>query len=507
MNKQFTFTLFILFFLCLFVYPYRASAYCDISNSSGSGIEQESIDNCLNRQRAQDQIVRNQQADAQALYESKLTYFYKLDAIEKQIETLNESDLNFDLYRFKSSDCYESLRINSDNPTALDPTYFISLVDKKAKCNDYLLKYTPKITQPTKTDDQMCVDKFGQNYKSVGSSLCGCKDGYIKTNGACLTYDQSCNISYPNSIFLKIDSSNGGKICDCKTGYVYNTTKTGCIIAPIKTGYQVCIDMNATWDGTSHTSSGGFSCSCNTGYISSTDGKTCVVAPVAPAKTNEQQCQDGYGINSFFLEVDKINNKITCDCKTGYAWNDARTGCVVIPVVSAQTNNHTCQMLYGTNSSWDGITNNVSTQNSPSGCNCNIGYQLNQSKAQCINISTKANDEVKYKYLNKDTWLAGPGDTLIVQVTKGTKVMFLSDNGDYTSDVKFGEYIGYIPNDFLIDAPSPTVKNTPIKTKEIKAITTTSTSTDSNINTSTTTPKVEVKPISFWSRFKGWFGF
>ncbi len=46
-----------------------------------------------------------------------------------------------------------------------------------------------------------------------------------------------------------------------------------------KGGYQVCKNMNATWDGTSYTSSGGFSCTCNTGYTPGADGKPCVLAP------------------------------------------------------------------------------------------------------------------------------------------------------------------------------------------------------------------------------------
>lgn len=212
---------------------------------------------------------------------------------------------------------------------------------------------------------------------------------------------QVCGASllYPNMTWDGTYGSNGKYDCVCQTGYIWKTSQNSCI----RDGYQVCSNMNATWDGTSYTSSGNFNCTCNTGYISSSDSKSCiattttVVTQVAPVKSQDQLCKDTYGPNS----IDSNDENI---------------------------------------------------------CKCSTGYQLNQSKTQCIPFPVNTSDK---------------------------QIMI-----------------------------STIIKKTPIKTKEIKAAATTftstlikSTNTDSSNITGTTTIKIEVKPISFWTRFKGWLGF
>jgi len=306
MRNNFILVTVIVFFVSFFVYSHKVNAsVCSLSaiqneyaarGLSGSGMEQEAIDNCLNQQRIQDQQARDQAAadtaNAQALYQIKLDYFYKEDAIEKQLNALNSSDSNYFQYRLRSTDCLESIGIPSD-PTILNPNEFLAHVGSKEKCINYLLQYkapTPTPTLlPTKSNDQVCIDTFGQNWKwdgtknNTGNVNCGCKDGYTYNNRQCVTYDQSCNISYPNTIFLKIDDTDGRRICDCKTGYVWNEQRTGCIIAPI-----------------------------------------------IPTKTNDQVCQDSYGSNSNWNGTKNDKGGLTCDCKIGYTWNYSRTECILI---------------------------------------------------------------------------------------------------------------------------------------------------------------------------------
>src|SRR5680860_668538 len=157
MKNKIIFIILVVFSFGVFMTPNRVNAVCDLSairneyssrGLSGSGMEQGAIDNCLATQRRLDQQTRDQaDADgqsAQALYQIKLTFFYKLDAIEKQLEAPNSSNLNYAQYRVRSADCYQSMRIPSD-PTTLDPSVFLSLIGNKEKCVDYLLKYvTPK---------------------------------------------------------------------------------------------------------------------------------------------------------------------------------------------------------------------------------------------------------------------------------------------------------------------------------------------------------------------------
>jgi len=233
---------FILFVTILFVsFGTKANA-CDLSairseysarGLSGSGIEQEAIDSCLNEQRAQGQAAREQATAnseyALTMYKIKLDYFYKLDEIENNFVKL---DANGDCF-LSSMNCLESKKIPSD-PTTLSADLFLRYMPYKEACSKDLSECIGKkinstqTQQPIKTDDQMCSDKFGSNWKWDGNAYCVCKDGYTQKNGSCVTYDQSCNISYPNTNFLKIDAIDGRRICDCKVGYQWNNSETAC---------------------------------------------------------------------------------------------------------------------------------------------------------------------------------------------------------------------------------------------------------------------------------------
>ncbi len=250
------------------------------------GMEGEALDNCLREQRRQDQIARDQliadAENAQEFYEIKIAYFYKLDGLEKQLDVFDTNGQ----CRFSSTDCLQSMRIPS-NPTTLGANVFLNFMENKEKCFDHLSQCIAKkmantqTQQPIKTDDQICSEKFGPNWKWDGVAYCVCKDGYTQKNGDCVSYDQACNISYPNTKFLKIDNVDGHRICDCKNGYVWNKQRTGCIIAP-----------------------------------------------VVPVKTNDQICSDTYGINSNWNGTKNDNGGLICDCKTGYEWNYNQTACI-----------------------------------------------------------------------------------------------------------------------------------------------------------------------------------
>lgn len=162
------------------------------------------------------------------------------------------------------------------------------------------------------TPDASCQESYGQNFiysgkNDSGGNICDCKSGYLlNSNNACQLIQpqqqtqtqlpakevapiksgyQICKDTYGNATWDGTSyTSSGGPNCSCDHGYAVSSDGKSCVIAPIvpvKTGYQICNDMNATWDGTSYTSSGGFSCTCNTGYTSGSDGKSCVIVPKA----------------------------------------------------------------------------------------------------------------------------------------------------------------------------------------------------------------------------------
>lgn len=59
-----------------------------------------------------------------------------------------------------------------------------------------------------------------------------CATGYVKFNGECVSFSESCNLHYPNTIFTNYDT-DGKRVCDCKSGYVWNNQRTSCVVAPV----------------------------------------------------------------------------------------------------------------------------------------------------------------------------------------------------------------------------------------------------------------------------------
>lgn len=104
-------------------------------------------------------------------------------------------------------------------------------------------------TVPIKTNDQVCIDKFGAHIKwdgtknSEGLLNCGCEPGYQASNdgSTCVlvsnvpitTNDQICIEDYGiNSTWSGKLNEKNGPICDCKINYVWNKGGTTCLAIP-----------------------------------------------------------------------------------------------------------------------------------------------------------------------------------------------------------------------------------------------------------------------------------
>lgn len=181
---------------------------------------------------------------------------------------------------------------------------------------------------PNTSDSQTTSDVAGCNagdsYSETtglscsGDGSCQYQETYDKSAGECvtpLTYCQDQNGT--NATYIASTNS-----CACVAGYQLNSNNI-CVIP--ETGYQVCADMNATWDGSSHTSSGGYSCTCDTGYETSSDGKSCVLAPV---KTGYQVCSNSYP-NATWDGTYTTAGKYNCVCDAGYSWNSTTQSCTI----------------------------------------------------------------------------------------------------------------------------------------------------------------------------------
>jgi hypothetical protein len=149
-------------------------------------------------------------------------------------------------------------------------------------------------------------------------------------------------------------------LCNCITGYEWNSTRTACVIAkPDCPSFYV--NTEAVWDvGTNQ-----WLCNCVTGYQWNATRTGCVAA--AP------DCNTFYP-NSIAM-WDFATNQYLCNCPIGYIWNASRTQC--IPVGAPD-----CVTFYQHSTPyWDPSTNQYL-------CYCLTGYEWNATRTECVTLGT-----------------------------------------------------------------------------------------------------------------------
>jgi len=138
------------------------------------------------------------------------------------------------------------------------------------------------------------------------------------------TNDQQCQTSFGSySVWSGQNNSQGGLICDCTSGYTWNSTQTECIA---ETDSQICqtqYGQMSIWTGQFNANDGPV-CGCPSGYALSSDGTACVTARTP----YDQTCQNTYGANSIWDGQEGANGGPICACQTGYVWNFNNTACV-----------------------------------------------------------------------------------------------------------------------------------------------------------------------------------
>lgn len=158
----------------------------------------------------------------------------------------------------------------------------------------------------TKTGLAYCKDAQGpySTYDSASNS-CGCLDGYAygDVSKQCISLvasrDETCSAKYRNTSFLKYDTDGKKYICDCNSGYYWNTDRTACFSD---------LEFN-------------------------------------------KECVSSYGVGSYSTK--DTNGKRVCDCSRGYTWNGERNSCVTTASV-----NQICVRDVGRNSYYLGNVTN-----------------------------------------------------------------------------------------------------------------------------------------------------
>lgn len=206
---------------------------------------------------------------------------------------------------------------------------------------------------------------------------CICQPPYSMQNGACQMPQEALNAD------TAAQQSQQTKSCQDSFGPNAYSGTSGCACLP---GYQM-----GSWSG----GFGGLGCVL---FSQKLMPAKAITAPT-PSKTNNQICQEYYGMNSAWDGTLNAQSAPVCGCQTGYQWNDAQKTCIAVPqtaresgggcakgytVASATSgcvaNADICRADYGDHSVWTG---NLNSTGGPV-CECRSGYQF--SSDQCVPI-------------------------------------------------------------------------------------------------------------------------
>jgi len=153
----------------------------------------------------------------------------------------------------------------------------------------------------------------------------------IQNQAPQLTNNQLCQKNYGTySMWVGTLNAQGGAICGCQTGYQWNDNSNpkSCVVAPIipvKTDDQTCKDyygLNSAWTNTLG-ASGEAICDCQTGYQWNSNRTSCILntTPLIPGCSSDQGNQ-GYSATT----------AISCDgdkrCGVGMKLNSEKSACV-----------------------------------------------------------------------------------------------------------------------------------------------------------------------------------
>ncbi|MCE9585702.1 hypothetical protein K8R04_00050 [Candidatus Uhrbacteria bacterium] len=221
----------------------------------------------------------------------------------------------------------------------------------KAGTNSYV-----PVAERTKTANQICKDEYGtQAYStgqkdSSGDPVCDCNDGYQWNSGqtACVAVPATPKVQTPLEICQERNGSHAGyesstNSCTCQSGYSLSASSNQCVDA-LQARDDSC---SAQWPNTSFlkydTTTGKNVCDCDAGYSWNNDQTACYTAAAYT-----KSCVDSYGTGSVSTVT---GGKRYCDCGYGYAFNPGRTMCVTTASINA-----ICERDVGRNSRYAGTS-------------------------------------------------------------------------------------------------------------------------------------------------------
>jgi len=111
--------------------------------------------------------------------------------------------------------------------------------------------------------ENACVKKTCSiNSKLIGGQ-CTCNSGFVKSGDSCITYTDSCKLSFGENVY-GFWNSEGKHLCQCNSGYEWSGNRTTCLKR------KTCPNGYVNSSG---------NCSCNGGYVWDNINSNCIPRP------------------------------------------------------------------------------------------------------------------------------------------------------------------------------------------------------------------------------------
>ncbi|WAR07539.1 MLP-like protein, partial [Mya arenaria] len=222
-------------------------------------------------------------------------------------------------------------------------------------------------------NEDLCPTTF-ECGNTLGSFLCQCKTGYVRTEDRCEDIDECLDASL-NTCEQACHNTGGGYECSCYNGYMLNITTGSCSdVDECQSGFHQC-DQNC------QNTQGGYICTCKEGLVLDlTDRHSCLA---------EKECASADAVNCPDHSICvRINDTIKCICERGFE-QIAANACI---------NVNECDHDYGYCAH--------TCQDNPGGydCLCDDGFQLSNDGRSCevcrqgtfgVNCSSNCNCEAE----------------------------------------------------------------------------------------------------------------
>ena len=304
-------------------------------------------------------------------YQCEYSQFIKnkdvvLKKIEAEIEKIGKNPNASKLY-------IASLYVSKGQMTGTIGAYYNDCKNIDSTIKRFATSWNDQVNQ---ISDMVCKKSSGINSiytgetdinKNGGIGGCGCKPGYqfeYGNYGQCVAMliksnDQICQNNYGlDSNWNGTKNDTGGLICDCKTGYEWNQERTACI-------KSINCQENAT-------NINGI-CTCNYGTL--LKNNKCI--------SYTEDCRNIFGEN--VVGTVGPNNNSSCDCVSGYKWNEQITSCILVPVIPTKTNEQICTDDDSNSFFYGGFDGNGYPL-----CGCKAGYErVNSENDKCTPIPKK----------------------------------------------------------------------------------------------------------------------